>query len=1831
MVLAQSRFVASCLGPIILVLACAAAVRADNFTWCNVPGPGVGNFVDGSVTDWNAAGLWWDGAANVNWPATGAAAVFPSSGTGSATVTISSPTVVQGLTFLPLPFTTSPQYTISNLGDASQFQLSGTISMPGNMYGVSYDVLDGPVTFNGPVSATNIYGGLTLQGSVSNVGTDAFTFAGNTLSLNKSGSAVAIPGPLVMNSGVAVVASPSQLSPSSSISLAGGNLSVTATSGVFPQPITVSSPGSTISTTSGNVSFTGSMGLSGAMNLAAASGGTAAFNGAISGTGGVMTNGGGTIVFNGPNSSTGNVSINGYGAVVFSGAISAAGSMSINNGTVILNGPNTYQGGTTLSYGTLVLGSNSVPGVSGPVGLGSLSLGSGKIVPSGGDRTLANAISIGGAMTFGDASGPALLFTGSTTITTAGGAPQLTVNNTTTFAGPISGTTWLTMAGSGTCILGGGSADAVANSYSGKATVYSGTMILDKMAGTPAVSGSLSVSGGTVLCQRAGMIGSNAALTVTSGEMVFNDNNLSLRSLNYSGGTIAGLTGTITLSGSTTPLSIYNVGPPINYGLAFTGASPGGSPPDIICSTGGTPGTGVLNGPIDLGSVTRWFSSSSSYGTLQVNGAVSGSGGLAVEPYSTVDLTNSGNSYAGTTQLGAYSTLCLGVSQAISATSNLIDNGTLNMAGYSATLPTISGSGTVTMGGGTLTVGGSGGATTFSGVVAADPGEFVKAGSGSLTLTQSTTRYQGFVEVQGGTLTMAGGFLGAGAGVDVQPGARLSLAKSASGADFSMFPLTNAGTVDLLSGSYSYSTGGTLAGTVNISGSGVTLSTSGNLVLPGVINWTGGTLSGGALGGGTVSVPSAGSASITALGQALSSGVTLDVGGQATLAGSGSIFGASNNTQLLIESAGTLDINGNAGFALTSGTPTINNAGLFRKLAGTGTSAVAWRFNNTGTVDVESGTLALSSGGTESGMFTVGPSSAVAFVGGTFNINGPMTVTGSAVLSSANLGGSGSASFSNLLWSSGTLSNTGGIDIAANGSLLLSGTDVKALSGALLSIDGSGLWSTPGTLTAIIGAAPSAMNIDATGVFDLPNSGTFATTNFASASLNNAGLLRKLSGTGSVVLGSGWTWTNTGTIDVEKGSLVLGSGTGSGTFTVGSGASLLFSSGTCNLSGATFTGSGTVNLTAPIVRFDSAASMSGLTVLGSGSITGGGVVSCNELNWTGGTLAGGGVSIPSGGSLSISGSGNRALSTSHLAIGGSATLTTTGSIVASVGASTLDILSGGLLDVQSNAAFSTGGAGSGTVNNAGTFRKSLSTSASLGAGWSFSNSGTIDVRGGTLAISSLTSSGVVNVATGAVLWVTGTGNLAGTTFSNSGGVGFGVYPIPTGSYALDGASLGGSGTYVFNGGTATVGSPTTLAGAIAVSPIAAMKIDADTLFSGPVLFDGMLAGSGTTTFRNLTFQGAMSGSGTTAIASGGTMSMPVSSLSYITRPLTNSGLLALTGGANSTISSTILNQSSGTVSLVLTTGAQLLGSGTISTAGLFHVQGSGNCLLTVPFDNSGVMEATVATVNFGPVAQISGGTLTGGTWIADSNGKIMFSSQVVANQAKIVLDGALSNIPGLASNFENDGTLTLQDYATVSLPGNVVNTGTINLGVNTIMTAGTVSVQDGGTLIDNGSLYTAAMTVSTGGTLSGSGTAGAVTLDGHLAPGNSPGKLTLSRLQLDPGCDLDFDLGGTSGNDLLVISTSNGLTLSGGLVNVSDWNNGLTPGTYPLIQYSGTPLTSLGGLGVGEMPDGFGGTLLLNSTGPATVDLQVFAVPEPSTLVLLGGLMALVLCLRLRS
>jgi autotransporter-associated beta strand protein len=156
--------------------------------------------------------------------------------------------------------------------------------------------------------------------------------------------------------------------------------------------------------------------------------------------------------------------------------------------------------------------------------------------------------------------------------------------------------------------------------------------------------------------------------------------------------------------------------------------------------------------------------------------------------------------------------------------------------------------------------------------------------------------------------------------------------------------------------------------------------------------------------------------------------------------------------------------------------------------------------------------------------------------------------------------------------------------------------------------------------------------------------------------------------------------------------------------------------------------------------------------------------------------------------------------------------------------------------------------------------------------------------------------------------------------------------------------------------------------------------------------------------------------------------------------------------------------------------------------------------------------------------------------------------------------------------------------------------------------AGGTSVTNGRLLVDGA--ISGAVTVASGARLGGTGTiGGTVTIadGGHLAPGDSPGTLTVGALLLGPGSQLDYELGlpdivGSGINDLTIV---NGALTLDGMLNLTD-AGGLGLGVYRLINYGGA-LTD-NGLALGPLPTGFSSPDLVISTAmPGEVNLLVSA------------------------
>ncbi|OHE87223.1 MAG: hypothetical protein A3G75_07205 [Verrucomicrobia bacterium RIFCSPLOWO2_12_FULL_64_8] len=121
-------------------------------------------------------------------------------------------------------------------------------------------------------------------------------------------------------------------------------------------------------------------------------------------------------------------------------------------------------------------------------------------------------------------------------------------------------------------------------------------------------------------------------------------------------------------------------------------------------------------------------------------------------------ITSGANTYTGATNIDA-GTLRLDASSSLpSGTAVTIASGsTLDLNSYSNSIGSLSGAGTLDLGGGTLTIGSGGASSTFAGsFVGGDTGTFAKAGTGTLTFGAGMTLSAGSLVLSGGTLDLGG-------------------------------------------------------------------------------------------------------------------------------------------------------------------------------------------------------------------------------------------------------------------------------------------------------------------------------------------------------------------------------------------------------------------------------------------------------------------------------------------------------------------------------------------------------------------------------------------------------------------------------------------------------------------------------------------------------------------------------------------------------------------------------------------------------------------------------------------------------------------------------------------------------------------------------------------------------------------------------------------------------------------------------------------------------------------------------------------------------------------
>lgn len=1502
--------------------------------------------------------------------------------------------------------------------------------------------------------------------------------------------------------------------------------------------------------------------------------------------------------------SGGTIDTNGFNLTFAGGIQGSGGLIKTGNGTLTLAGSNTYTGGTTLGGG--IVNANSDAAFGDPTQ---------NVTFNGGILQLGSSFNLNTAR--------ALTLAAAGTIDTNG------FNSTISQA--ISGAGSLTKIGAGTLFLTG------QNTYLGTTTVTGGTLNISSDANlgpvqctggvgpfgcnfysemTVTVNGGTLQAGADLSLGRSVQTGSAGAIIDTNGHSVTIGGNVS-----GTGALVKNGAGTLTLTagnylGNYTGATIVNAGT-----LMIMADTVLNAPATVTCNgfLGGTPTLGsdgkpscffggLTYGPIaplTINGATLAFGANltlySGRGVLlsqgatidtgtfagEIDGVISGSGGLVKAGTGTLTLLGANTYSGGTTVTGGL--LMLGSDAALGAAGTGI---TVSAAGIGATSSFTSARAVSFQGG--LTLDAKTNVTlTLSGVLSGTGG-LTKIDGGTVALTGANT-FAGGIVISGGALSInADAALGNAANVvTINSGGSLNFLASNAIASTRAFVL-GGGSINTNGFNETISTVLTGAGGLTKAGNGVLTLTASN-------TYKGGNF----FNGGLVNASS--EASLGGAGVAL----TFNSGGLQ--------FGAAFNPSLsdvivLNGGGGTLDTNG---FDITVANVVSGSGGLTKTGAGTLFLTASNAF--TGMTTVAGGTLNIVNNATlASSIIAVG--GATLQFGSAFTLTKALQLTGAATLDTGTfndtLSGvlSGSGGFTKIGGGALTLtaanSYTGGTNLTT-GNLVLTGAGSIAGSTSLVDntvFDFSGITASGTSVQGLAGSGSVLMgskNLAITG-----GSGTFSGTISGSGALTVAGGIETLTGSNSY---SGGTNFNGGTLNVNSNA-ALG----------GAGQNLTFAGGTLQF-GAGFNLAATekVMLNAGGGTFDTNSFNSTLSqnVSGAGMLTktGAGTLTLAAAN----TYSGGTTVL--GGSLNVS---------TDAALGAAGTA--------------ISLQNGGAL--QFGASFDLASSRAIALTNGGTidtngFNTTLSQAISGGGGLIKIGSGTLFLRGaGTFTDGVTVKSGTLNILSDSAIPVAGsktvcTGYICFCIFSSC----FGYTTVANPDLTLAGGTLqfGAATNYGKilqlgqNGGIVdTNGNTDTISSAIGGSG-ALTKVGAGTLFltgvntysGGTTVSGGILnvsadsaIGPGADIVTCYTYvlsycvSSLVTGHNTDLTLDGGTLQFGAA-FTYA-RPfvLTANGGIVDTNGTDPEIDSAISGSGSltksGAGTLVLG-GTSTYTGGTIVSAGTLQLSATGSLAagtaLTVAggatFDMNGVAETFGGFTGAGDVL-LGNAILTLGTMSANSfSGVISGTGAVVENgSAVLTLSGANTYTGGstIASGTVRIGadsglgaatgrlTLgggTLATTATFSASRNVTlaATSTIDVASATTFTlSGVVSGAGGLKKTDGGTLYLTAANTFTGqteivgGTLSNNGTiAGNVLIDagatlrgtgvvngtvtnngGTIAAGNSPGTLTFGGpLDLSGGGALEVDIDGTgtgtgAGNYSRLVLTGPAAALTaGGTIN----------------------------------------------------------------------------------
>jgi fibronectin-binding autotransporter adhesin len=871
----------------------------------------------------------------------------------------------------------------------------------------------------------------------------------------------------------------------------------------------------------------------------------------------------------------------------------------------------------------------------------------------------------------------------------------------------------------------------------------------------------------------------------------------------------------------------------------------------------------------------------------------------------------------------------------------------------------------------------------------------------------------------------------------------------------------------------------------------------------------------------------------------------------------------------LTGNAGTLILDGATAGLRNIGTTVIN--GRFQPGDPLALGSIAG-----GTLELRNGAnVTLDNGIGAAANVVVGSGSALLFTGGTLNGPGALSILSSAVVNQT--GGSLNRDVSiggTFNWSGGSWSSGGTTTIGSGGTLVMNGSGSHDFIFRPIVNNGTVNW-TGGALQS--GAGGSFTN---NGMFNDAASAVINTHGFYGGpfSFTNTGTYNKTApGTTTVEI----PFTNSGTMNVQAGTLRLaggGSFSAAGALSVAAGATLAFASDYTIPDASRLSGGGTF-------LFTQMLNLSGNVNLPGFQMTAGKLAGSQTFNnaviWNGADLSTGGTTtIGATGTLTMSGSNSHDFIFRTIVNNGTVNWTG-GALQSGAGGG---FTNNGTLNDSASASFFTAGfyGGPFSFTNTGTYNKTAPGTTTVEI--PFTNTGTVNVQAGTLRLAgggSLSGAGALSVAAGATL-----------AFASDHTIG-------------DAARLGGAGHFLLSAGTLS------LSGTLATPHFQQT--------GGRLAGTYTLAGTYDMNSTDWNF------GGTTTIANSGVLNVTVG-LDFLSRAIVTSGTVNWSGGnLQSGLGGSITNHGTfnDAASASMFASGYYGGAFTFTNTGTYNKTAAGTTDIQIPFTNTGVVSVQAGQLNAGGV--VSGGVLPGGTWrVADGARLALDGDTAVArNAATVVLTGANSLFNGLNSLTNNSGSLSLLGGRTFNTSAAFINSGTLLIGSgSSFATSGTFT--NSGTLNVLGA-FAAGGGLTNLGTLAGAGAiTGSLTSGGTLAPGNSPGLLTVTgNLTLLSTSQLVMELGGmVEGVSYDSIDVTGAITLAGGLNVVLV--NGFSPvsgASFNLIDAA-----SFGGNFASVNLPSLPGGLTWNTAALATaglISVSGSAIPEPSTYAAWAGALAL--------